>query len=159
MPPSNEDEAEQLEQLAEQYRSAMRAQEAGDLDRSIDVLLSIVKVEPRLPEPHLSLGRLYLDSGQRARAEERTRQGLELLAETGPWTADLDPDVVNAIAHAQLAEILRQIADEDDVIFGDPERFATLIKESQEHFKTAAELDPSDETSSFYAFFMGPPAS
>ena len=42
------------------------------------------------------------------------------------------------------------------MIFGDPETFHRLVNESKAAFAKAAELDPSDEYSSYYAFFLGP---
>ena len=42
------------------------------------------------------------------------------------------------------------------VIFGDPAEFKALLAESKTHFARARELDPTDETSSYYAFFLGP---
>ena len=59
-------------------------------------------------------------------------------------------------ARATLAEILRRRADEDDVIFGEPEAFRALLAESKVHFEQAATLDPSDAYSSYHAFFLGP---
>lgn len=148
------DESALIEQLAADYLAAVQALSDGKVDQAEDLLRAIVRTEPRLPEPQLSLGRLCLDTARLDEAEERTREALKLLAELGPWTEDLDPNVVLSVAHAQLAEVLRQRLDEDDVVFGDAEVYKALTKESQEHFAKAHELDPSDETASFYAFYM-----
>ena len=75
----------------------------------------------------------------------------------GLWTDEIPENVVQGIAHALLAEILRRRADEDDVIFGDPAQYHALVAESREHFAQANALDPSDEYSSYHAFFLGIP--
>jgi hypothetical protein len=53
--------------------------------------------------------------------------------------------------------VLRRRADEDDIIFGDPDVFKSLVAESQTLFKQAAELDASDDYASYYSFYMGKP--
>lgn len=151
---STDDEA-QLETLAAQFLEALSLKEAGDLDGSEDLLRGILKVEPRLPEPHLELARILLDTDRLSDAEAHAREGLNHLEASGPWTEELPDNVVEALANALLAEVLRRRADEDDVIFGDPDQFHALVQESRERFEKAAALDPSDEYSSYHAFFLG----
>jgi hypothetical protein len=67
--------------------------------------------------------------------------------------------VVEAIAHALLAEILRRRADDDDVIFGDADAWKALVAESEAEFEKAAALDPADEYASYHAFFLGVPGA
>lgn len=157
--PTDAHEPDLLEELGRRYMQAVERASAGDVDGAEDLLREIVRQEPRLPEPHLTLGRLLLDTARLEEAEEHARTALELLLKDGPWTDEVPDNVVLSIAHAQLAEILRLRADEDDVIFGDPDAFHAIVKESRTHFDKASELDPSDATSSYYAFFMGPPPS
>lgn len=149
-------EEEQLEELSQRFLSAVGLHADGKLDAAEDELRSILKAEPRLAEPRVLLGRILLDTDRLGDAEEHTREALKTLEAGGQWTDDVPENVLLAMTYAQLAEILRRHADEDDVIFGDPDRFKAIIAESQQHFRKAAELDPSDETSSYYAFFMGP---
>jgi len=149
-------EEQTLSLLADRFLGAAKLHAAGKLDAAEDELRSILSAEPRLAEPRLMLGRILLDTSRLEDAEEHTREALSILEADGQWTEDLPENVLRGLAHAQLAEVLRRIADEDDVIFGDPDRFHKLLADSQSHFATAAELDPSDETSSYYAFFMGP---
>ena len=144
-----------LEALGQRFLAALGAKDAGRLDRAEDELVAILKVEPRLPEPRMELARLLLDSDRLHDAEPHAREALASLEAGGQWTDEVPENVVRAMAHALLAEILRRIADEDDVIFGDPERFRALLAESKHHFEVAAGLDPDDSTSSFYAFFLG----
>lgn len=154
-----EAESEQLERLAGQFSTALEAKANGKLDAAEELLRDLIKSEPRLAEPHLELARVLLDSDRLEPAEAEAREGLELLASTGPWTEALPPATLHGLAHALLAEILRRRADEDDVIFGDPAVFKGLIDEAREHFDLARKLDPSDEYASFHAVFLGPKGS
>jgi tetratricopeptide (TPR) repeat protein len=144
-----------LDALAQRFLGALAHKEAGRIDRAEDELRAILRVEPRLPEPRLELARLLLDSDRLDDAEDQAREALEALEAGGAWTEELPEETVRSIAHATLAEILRRRADEDDVLFGDPEAFRALVAEAREHFRKAAALDPSDETASYYAFHMG----
>jgi tetratricopeptide (TPR) repeat protein len=157
LPDPPEADLEALEALGQRFLAAVELHAHGNLDAAEDELRAILKAEPRLAEPRLLLGRILLDTSRLGDAEEHTREALTTLENGGQWTEDIAENVLLGMAHAQLAEVLRRMADEDDVIFGDPERFQQLVSDSRMHFGKAAELDPSDETSSYYAFFMGPP--
>ena len=150
-------DTEHLKPLETEFLQAITLKEAGKIDEAEQVLRSILKTEPRLPEPRMELARILLDTERLSDAEEHAVTALADLQKSGPWTKMLEDDVVLALCHALLAETLRRRADEDDVIFGDPEGFQDLVKRSQSHFATAARLDPSDETSSYYALFFGKP--
>lgn len=149
------DDADPLDALGERFMAALRAKEAGDLDAAEDELRAILRTEPRLPEPHLELGRILLDTDRLDEAETHAREALTHLEASGPWTEEVPENVVGGLAWGLLAEVLRRIADEDDVIFGDPARFKALVAESQRAFAKAASLDPSDEYASYHAFFLG----
>ncbi|MBW1876843.1 MAG: hypothetical protein JRI25_07550 [Deltaproteobacteria bacterium] len=148
----NEDELAVLER---RFLDALRSKDGGNIDKAEDELREILGVEPRLAEPRMELARILLETNRVEDAEVHAREALERLVAGGQWTDDLPEDVLQALCHALLAEILRRRADEDGVIFGGPQIFRDLVKESQEHFQRAAALDPSDEYSSYYAFFMG----
>lgn len=152
---SEEQEQKALDELSQQFLGALAAKDRGDIDRAEESLRAVLKVEPRLPEPRMELARILLDSDRVADAESHARQALEHLENGGQWTDELPENVVSGLAHALLAEVLRRRADEDDVIFGDPEVFKALVDESKQHFEAAAELDPDDSYSSYYAFFLG----
>lgn len=149
------DESSALEALEPKFLAALHDKEAGRLDEAEEALRAVLEIEPRLPEPRMELARLLLDSERVDDAVEQARTALEHLDNTGPWNDDLPAEVVGSIAHALLAECLRRHADSDAVLFGDPAVFQRLLRESKEHFAKAAELDPTDETSSYYAFFLG----
>ena len=148
-------EVETLRALEPRFLAALRHKERGDIDSAEDEFRAILSVEPRLPEPRMELARVLLDTARLEEAEEHSRQALELLESGGQWTADLPESTVRAVAHALLAEILRQRADADDIIFGDPAAFHAIVNEAKTHFERASELDPNDELASYYAFFMG----
>ena len=144
-----------LTELESRFLAALSSKEAGDLDAAEEELRAILRVEPRLPEPHLELGRLLLDTDRLDDAEDHVREALRLVEAGGQWTDEIPEAVLEALTHATLAEVLRRRADDDDVIFGDPAVFKSLVDESRRHFARAAELDPQDEYASYHAFFLG----
>lgn len=148
-------EAERLGALGETFTVAMGLKERGDIDSAEELFLEILRAEPRLPEPRMELARLLLDTDRLSDAETHARLALEHLASGGRWTDVLPDGVVESIAHALLAEILRRRLEDDDIIFGDPSAFQAMLTESREHFATAHRLDPTDETSSYYATYLG----
>jgi hypothetical protein len=144
-----------LEKLSERFLTALAQKDAGRVDEAEDALRAIVAEEPRLAEPRLELARLLLDTERLSEAGEQAREGLAQLEKTGAWTDEIPPNIVLGLSHALLAEILRRRADDDDVIFGDPDEFHALVNEAKLHFDKAASLDPSDEYASYHAFFLG----
>jgi tetratricopeptide (TPR) repeat protein len=144
-----------LTELEPRFLAALSRKAAGDLDAAEEELRAILRLEPRLPEPHLELGRLLLDTDRLDDAEDHVREALRLVEAGGQWTDEIPEAVLEALTHATLAEVLRRRADDDDVIFGDAAVFRSLVDESRRHFARAAELDPQDEYASYHAFFMG----
>lgn len=152
-------EAAALEALSARFLQALTAKDAGRFDRAEDLLRDIVRAEPRLAEPHMELARLLLDADRLDDAEAHAREALAHMEAGGPWTEDLPPQIVHGLAHGLLAEVLRRKADEDDVLFGDPDQFRALLAEARTHFEAAAALDPDDSYASFHAFFLGQPTA
>ena len=152
-------ESDQLEKLGQDFLAALTLVQNGHVNAAFDAFTAILRTEPRLAEPRMELARLLLDTDRADEAEEHARQALDDLSNHGQWVEDLAENTVLAMAHALLAEALRRRIEEDDLIFGDPEQFKRTLKESQTHFAKAAELDPSDEYSSYHALFMGPKES
>jgi tetratricopeptide (TPR) repeat protein len=144
-----------LEQLSQRFLAALADKDAGKLDRAEEELRAILLIEPRLAEPRLELARMLLDSDRLEDAEEHAREGLGNLEKAGPWTDEIPENILKALAHALLAEVLRRRADEDDVIFGDPDEWRAILDESKREFETAHGLDPADEYASYHAFFLG----
>jgi tetratricopeptide (TPR) repeat protein len=150
-------EARRLDELAQRFLTALAHKEAGRIDVAEDELRAVLRQEPRLAEPRMELARILLDTDRLDEAEDQAREALEALQTGGQWTDELPENVVTAIAHATLAEVLRRKADEDDVIFGDPATFHAMVEEAKNHFARAAELDPDDAYGSYHAFFLGMP--
>ena len=148
-----------LQELEPRFMKALEARGEGRLDAAEDELRAILRVEPRLAEPHMELARILLDSDRLEEAEEHAREGLEHLRAGGQWTDELPENVVLGLAHALLAEVLRRRIEDDDVVFGDPEQYRSLLAESRGLFEEASRLDPSDEYASYHAFFLGVPSS
>jgi tetratricopeptide (TPR) repeat protein len=156
---ADEQEQQLLEELGQRFLTALQLKDGAKLDLAEDELRAILRTEPRLAEPRMELARILLDTDRLDEALEQAREALEVLEKNGPWTQDLEENVVQAIAHATLAEILRRKADEDDIIFGDPEIFRSMVAEAKAHFEKAAALDPNEDMSSYYAFFLGIPGA
>ena len=150
-------EAEQLEGLGPRFLSALKAREEGRFDDAEEVFRALLVIEPRLPEPRMELARILLDTDRLEDAEVHARIALDYLKAKGQWNDDIPENELLALANALLAEVLRRLADEDNLIFGDPQKFKAVVKESRELFEEAARLDPTDEYASYYAFFMGTP--
>ena len=144
-----------LSALGDRFMAALAAKDAGKLDEAEDMLRALVSEEPRLGEPHLELARLLLDTDRLEQAEDHAREAIEHLERSGAWVDGVPENVVKGLAHAVLAEILRRHADEDDVIFGDPDTFRGIVDESRREFERAHALDPSDDYASYHAFFLG----
>jgi len=149
-------EAEKLEKLEKVFADALRMKDSGRLDDALEAFNTILTAEPRLAEPRMELARILLDTDRLQEAEEHARLALEQLEAGGQWVDDISEEVVMALCCALLAEVLRRRADEDNVIFGDPAEFKRIVEESQVFFQRASALDPSDEYSSYHAFFLGP---
>lgn len=143
--PELDPEDERIQALGPRFLDALRAAEARDVDAASEILRGILKVEPRLAEPHMELARVLLDTGQLDEAEEHAREALRLLESGGQWTDDLPEDVLLSLAADLLGEILRQRADADEIVFGDAETWKALVDESMALFRRAHALDPNNE--------------
>ena len=145
-----------LDGLGERFLLALAAREKGDVDEAAEALRAILRIEPRLPEPQMELARLLLEAGQLDEAEERAREAIQLLESGGQWTDDVPEPVVQSLAWDLLGEILRTQADQDEVVFGDPDAWKALIGEARDAFKRAAALDPDNEHAVHAAFGFDP---
>ena len=143
-----------LEGLGASFLGGIEQLRAGRIDQAIKTFRGILAVEPRLPEPRLELARILLDTGRLHEAEAEAKEALRLLEAGGQWIEELSEPIVLGLAHGLLAEVLRQVADSDEVIFGPPERFHALTNEARHHFAKAATLDPENQHASYHAFFM-----
>lgn len=153
----DEQENQALSELSSTFMKALQHKDEGRVDEAEELLRKIILQEPRLAEPHMELARLLLDTERVSAAEPHAREAVRWLESGGQWVDDIPENIVQGLAHALLAEVLRRRADEEDVIFGDPAQYHAIVRESQEHFARANALDPSDEYSSYHAFFLGIP--
>lgn len=150
--PQDDDE---LKGLPELFMAAVTFKDRGELDRARDLLREILRREPRLAEPRLELGRIHLDAGRVEDAEVETREALSILERGGRWLETLAEHEILSVAHGQLAEILRQLADSDELLFGDPEVWRRTLDEAKAHFAKSVKLDPTNAHSEYHAFFLG----
>jgi len=139
------DRPESLDDLGARFLQALDARRRGDVDGAAELLRGVLKVEPRLPEPHMELAHILLETGQLDEAEEHAREAIRHLEAGGQWTDDLPESVVLGMAWDILGEVLRRIADSDEVVFGDPARFESLMKEARAAFDRAAQIDPTND--------------
>lgn len=142
--------------LGPKFIAALEARTAGRVDAAVEALLEILRAEPRLAEPRLELGRIYLEMGRLDDAEAEAREALRILAAGGAWTEDLPESLLESLGWALLGEVLKEQAATDEVVFGDdPARFQELIATSRAAFKRAHELDPTDSVSALTAAELG----
>lgn len=136
-----------LQHLEVEFMVALELRTKGKSDEARQKLENVLRVDPRLPEPRLEMARIYLETQRLEDAETEVREALSLLQAGGQWVETVPENVMLSLAWALLGEILKQQATTDEVVFGDPEVFRTLIRESQAAFAKAHELDPDDTAS------------
>ena len=147
---------EHLAPLAIRFMRALELRRAGQVDRAAEDLRSILRVEPRLAEPHMELASVHLAIEQPERGLEHAREAVRLLETGARWNEDLPEHVVRSLAYNLLGEALRKTADQDAVVFGAPEQWKALMEEARGAFRRAAELDPENQHASWAAFGFGP---
>ena len=136
-----------LPKLAQDFMVALELREKGKMDEARLLLQGIVRADPRLPEPHLELGRIWLEAERLDDAEAEAREALALLEKGGQWIETVEEHVVLSIAWSLLGAVLQQQASTDEVVFGPAERFKELVAASRLACEKAAELDPDDTAS------------
>lgn len=150
-PPPDEEHAH-LDGLDQRFLAALGARQKGDVDTAAELLRGILKAEPRLAEPHMELASLLLDAGQVDEAREHADEAVRLLEGGPPWLEDPPHHVLQSLAWNLLGEALRQKADSDEVVFGDPADFRRLMGESRSAFAKAAALDPNNGHADHWSF-------
>ena len=147
-----------LEGLDERFLAALGLRRQGDVDGCADELREILKVEPRLAEPHLELANLLLDLRRHEEARAHAEEAVRLLESGDPWLADPPPHVLRSLAWGVLGESLRVAADSDEVVFGEPERFVALMAQARSAFSKAAALDASNEHAVHWSLHLKDPS-
>ncbi|MCB9778081.1 MAG: tetratricopeptide repeat protein [Alphaproteobacteria bacterium] len=146
-----DDDEDHLAALGDRFLRAMDAARGGDIDQAAEELSAILKAEPRLAEPRLELGRILLETGQIDEAAEQAEEAIRILEGGGQWTQDLPENVVLSLAWNLRGEALRQQADQDEVVFGDPGRWQALVEQARAAFAKAAELDADNAHAAYWA--------
>ena len=146
----HEDE-QHLDGLDKQFLDGVKALEAGDVDGAAETFRRILKQEPRLAEPRVELGRILIETGQLQEAEAEIREAIRILEGGGLWIETLEEHQVKSVAFGMLAEALRQLAETDEVVFGDPEAWRKIVDESHAAFRKARELDPENAHADYWA--------
>ncbi len=137
-----------LVELGPLFMAAVEARANGQVDKALEGFAAVLAREPRLAEPRMELGAIYLDMGRLEDAELQAREAIRILEAGGQWTEELPENVVLGMAWALLGATLKEQASSDAVVFGeDPKKFRDLIDQAAAAFKRAAELDPSDSDS------------
>ena len=158
-PPADElDETPEshLAGLGDAFMIGLRAREAGRVDDALAAFQGVRRAEPRLAEPRLEIGRIYLEMGRLAEAEAEAREAIRILDAGGAWTVEVPEAILLALGWALLGEVLKEEAASDEVVFGeDPARFAELVAQSRAAFARAHELDPADTVSGIKAAELG----
>ena len=140
--------------LEQRFMQAMAARENGDLDSAAEMMLGILKIEPRLAEPHLELAHIYLQVEQLEDAQTHIDEAIIYLESGGQWTDDLEPDEILSLAYSTKGEIYRALAGQDEIVFGDEEEFTRLLKESKSAFKKASLINPQNEHAAYWSRSM-----
>lgn len=140
-----------LDGLGERFELAMYVVRRGDVDQAAELLRGILKTEPRLAEPRLELARILLETDQLEEAATQAEEAARILESGGQWIDTLPEQVVSSLAWDLHGEALRRQADRDEVVFGDPEAWRTLVEQSRTSFAKAAALDPENAHAHWWA--------
>jgi len=135
-------ESEEIEPMQALFMAAMEQRQAGNARKAEACLLEIVKKEPRLPEPHLELAHIYHGQEQFDDARTHIEEAVQYLENGGQWL-DLPETEILSMAYLIQGEIYRSMADQDDVVFGEPETYIDLVNRAKNAFKKANALDKS----------------
>jgi tetratricopeptide (TPR) repeat protein len=140
-----------LKGLGDRLMLALRLRESSQVDKAAEVLLGILKAEPRLAEPRLELARILLDTKQLDEARSHADEACRILESGGQWTDEVPENVLRSMAFGLLGEIIRRQADSDAIVFGEPETWRALQAESEAAFKKARALDPENNHADYWA--------
>ena len=140
-----------LEGLGDEFMKAVQRMEKNDIDAAAEILRRILQKEPRLAEPRIELARILVETRQIFEAESEIREAIRILENGGQWLDELSETQVQSVAYGLLAEVLRLMAEEDDIVFGDPEKWRAIVDESHAAFRKARSLDPDNAHAEYWA--------
>jgi tetratricopeptide (TPR) repeat protein len=139
------EEEKLLKQLEYKFLEAIQACQNDDLDKAERINKAILEIEPRLVEPNIELATIAIRREQFEIAQVYAEEGVRLCGLHGHWMDNFTDHELLSLSYCTLGESLRFQAQNDKVIFEEPERFATLMKEARTAYKKAAEVDPDNE--------------
>jgi len=140
-----------LEGLDEQFMDGTKRMANGDIDSAAEVFRRILTTEPRLAEPRIELARILIETAQLKEAEAEIREAIRILENGGQWVEAFTEEQVLSVAYGLLAEVLRVLAEGDDLVFGDPETWRNVVDEAHAAFRKARELDPENSHADYWA--------
>ena len=111
----------------------------------------ILTAEPRLAEPRIEPARILIETSQLKEAEAEVREAIRILENGGQWVDGFTENQVLSVAYGILAEVLRVLAEGDDLVFGDPEVWRNVVDESHAAFRKARELDLENAHADYWA--------
>ena len=79
---SREEDLRPLEKL---FMNAMEFRQVGEVEKSEQILIRILKQEPRLPDPNLELAHIYLISEKFDEGLEHIKDTIRYLKNGGQW--------------------------------------------------------------------------
>ena len=146
-------EEQVLKQLEFKFLEAIKADQENNLDKAQQLYLGILKVEPRLVEPNLELANIAIRRSQYEEAQTFAEEAVRLCGLQGHWLENFTDNQLLCMAYSLLGESLRMQAQNDDIVFHQPERFTELIKQAKDAYQKAVEADPSNEFAQHWGGF------
>jgi tetratricopeptide (TPR) repeat protein len=140
-----------LEGLDAQFMDGLKRMASKDIDGAAECFRRVLQREPRLAEPRIELARILMLTGQVREAEAEAREAIKILEAGGQWIDILEEHQVSSVAYGLLAEILRVLAESDEVVFGDPEAWRNIVDEAHAAFRRARTLDPENAHADYWA--------
>lgn len=149
--PNFDDSESHLDGLGEQFLAGIQCMQSGDVDAAAEKFQRILRTEPRLAEPRIELARILIETKQIKEAEAELREAIRILESNGQWLDSLPENQVTSIAFGLLGEALRSLSESDEVVFGDPEAWRSIVDEAHAAFRKARELDPTNSHADYWA--------
>lgn len=135
--------------LIKKFEQAMDARERNDIDSCCELLLQVIKQEPRLPEPHLEIANIYLIIEKLEDARVHIEEAITYLENGGQWM-DMDLSTVLSLAYATKSEIYHALADQDEIVLNSNEtEFIRLMKISKDAKKKSEECNPNQHVDNY----------
>ena len=146
-------EKELLKVLEVKFLDAMRCHQESKLDRAEELYKAILKLEPRLVEPNLELAHIELKRGRLSEAQARTEEAIRLCGQHGHWLDNFTDDQLLSLCYSTLENILKEQSTQDEIVFGDPKEFTSLINKAKDAYKKAYRLNKDNQHAEYWGGF------